>query len=461
MNNDENKKEGPFEVNFEDDGFLNPADLDALKPPAPYSNKKFEVHIDENDASGLDFDDQAPRYKGEIYFSNSRPLKPVPPAGSEKRAPGRKGPKKARKKRKIDSVVAVFCTVVFIFAAALSSLAISCVNDVLAIGRSEEKVKINIPNGADADKIIDVLSDEGLVKRKLFCKAYYKLFEYARNLGGPPNKKNEPPVFMSGLYIVQKNLGLEGYLNKFKRAPKVADVVTLVFPEGWTIYQAFKKIQEFGVCDANELLASLNAVDFDYDFIKEIPNDPERTFKLEGYFYPSTYEFFEKSDANNVIRKFLDASRNKWTDEYEKRRKELGFTRDEIITIASIIQREAADAEQMKLISSVIHNRLNHAVSWPMLDCNSTEKYITIFVAPHVAPDRARALSIYYDSYGREGLPPGPICNPGDDAIKAALYPASTDYYFFRHDKYGKIYMAKTQAEHDKNGNEVLRVNSR
>ena len=66
-----------------------------------------------------------------------------------------------------------------------------------------------------------------------------------------------------------------------------------------------------------------------------------------------------------------------------------------------------------------------------------------------------------YDTYISQGLPPGPICNPGDDAINAALFPEDTDYYYFRHDKYGEIYMARTQAEHDRNGNEVLRVNSR
>ena len=80
---------------------------------------------------------------------------------------------------------------------------------------------------------------------------------------------------------------------------------------------------------------------------------------------------------------------------------------------------------------------------------------------PNVAPDKAAYYANYYDTYISQGLPPGPICNPGDDAIKAALFPEDTNYYYFRHDKYGEIYMAKTQTEHDRNGIEVLRVNNR
>ena len=103
-------------------------------------------------------------------------------------------------------------------------------------------------------------------------------------------------------------MGLEGYLMEFREIQKTADTITLVFPEGWTIYQMFDKIAEFGVCSKEQLIASLNEASFDYGFISEIPDDADRTFKLEGYLYPDTYEFYEESDANSIIRKFLDAS---------------------------------------------------------------------------------------------------------------------------------------------------------
>ncbi len=454
----DNENKNKFKVNIEDDGFLNPSDLDNLMPPpVTPAKKKFEVHIDDNDTSLLNFDDQQPRYNGEIYFSNRKPQKHQPQRTSVQN-PSRSG-KKSKSKRALNTITAIFCAVVIIFSTAFSAFAISCINDILAFGRSDEKVQINIPNDATTDEIIDILSENGLVKQKTFCKIFYKGFTYIKNI----NKKNKPadPVYFGDIYYVQKNLGLEGYLTEFKQIAQTADTVTLVFPEGWTIYQMFDKIDEFGVCSKNELLASINGAEFDYDFVKEIGNVPNRTFALEGYLYPDTYEFYEKSNANSVIRKFLDVSESKWTDEYEEQCQALGMTRDEIMIIASIIQREAANKSQMGLVSSVLHNRLKHSVSWPLLGCDSTKNYITNYVRPNVTPDKAAIFTNYYDTYISQGLPPGPICNPGDDAINAALFPEDTNYYYFRHDKYGKIYMAKTQTEHDRNGIEVLRANNR
>ncbi|MBQ8015485.1 MAG: endolytic transglycosylase MltG, partial [Clostridia bacterium] len=341
----------------------------------------------------------------------------------------------------------------------VSAFAISCINDILGLNRSEEEVTVNIPNDATTDEIIDILSDNGLVKQKTFCKIFYKAFTFVKNIN--KSKKPADPVYLGDIYYVQKNLGLEGYLTEFKEIAKTADTVSLVFPEGWTVYQIFDKIDEFGVCSKEELLASLGGADFDYEFIDSIANDPNRTFKLEGYLYPDTYEFYEESSANSVIRKFLDASENKWTDEYQAQCDSLGMTRDEILIIASIIQREAANTEQMGLVSSVLHNRLDHSVSWPLLGCDSTANYIKNYARHYVSPSQAIVYEQNYDTYISQGLPPGPICNPGNDAINAALFPEDTDYYYFRHDKYGDIYMAKTQAEHDRNGIEVLRVNSR
>ncbi len=467
MDKEQNKwnKDIPFKVNIEDDGFLNPDELENISPVEP-TKKKFEVHIEE-DSQDFDSGEQQPEYKGEIYFSNRRPVRPAPAQQPDDfnnnpdvhNSPLRNSKKKSKRRKASKSVVAIFLSVVIVFTTALSAVAISCINDVLAIGRDDEVIKITVPSDASTSDIIDILSDEGLIKQKLFCNLYYKLIDFVKNF----NKKGEraEPVYLSGIYYVEKNLGLEGYLMEFREIQKSADTITLVFPEGWSIYQMIDKIAEFGVCSKEQLLASLKEATFDYDFISEIPDDTNRTFKLEGYLYPDTYEFYEESDANSIIRKFLDASEKKWTDEYEEQRIALGLSRDEVMIIASIIQREAANTEQMSLVSSVIHNRLNHSVSWPLLGCDSTANYITSYVRPNVSPSETISFEQNYNTYYSQGLPPGPICNPGDAAIRAALFPSDTDYFYFRHDKYGKIYMAKTQSEHDRNGNEVLRVNSR
>lgn len=455
MNDDKGRKQ-PFEVHIidDDDMLLDPTELDELTPEPVPQKKKFEVHIDENSIEDFDADDQRPRYNGEVYFSNRKPIKPRPVEQQPVRQPTQ--PVKKKVKKTADSAFAVFCAAVLICTTVLSLIALSCVNDVLAITRSDEDVVVTIPNDATTNEIIDILSDEGLVKQKLFCKAFYKLVDTFKNINKA--KPVAAPVYNSGVYYVQKNLGLEGYLTQFKEAQTTDETVTLTFPEGWTIYQMFDRLDKFGVCSKEKLIASLKGTVFEYDFVSEIPNNSQRALALEGYFYPETYEFYEGSDANSVIRKFLSESEDRWTEEYQAQADKLGYTRDEIIIIASIIQREAANHDQMAQISSVIHNRLNHSVSWPTLGCDSTANYIKTYIAPN---DSASVnYETAYDTYLSQGLPPGPICNPGDDAIHAALYPDDTDYYYFRHDKYGKIYMAKTQYEHDENGNKVLRANN-
>ncbi len=447
----------PFKVTISDEDYLSPDELDNLfnelenkteeKPNG--AKPKFEVHIDDEDLFDQSFDDSKPRYNGEIYFSNVKPVRTQPVQTQQ--------PKPLPKKVAGNGVLALFLAIVIAFAGFFSVVGISCLNDVVAFHRSEEEVTVTIPNDADTNDIIDILSSEGLIKQKLFCKLFYSFTYFVKNI----NKTNKTePVYLSGVYDVSKNMGLEGYLSEFKETQKGKETIRVTIPEGWCSYQIFDKLEKFEVCKKSKLISSINGTDFAYDFLKLIPKAQSRTFKLEGYLYPDTYDFYVDSDPNSVIRKLLDGAENHWSDKYDKRAKELGYSMDEILTIASIIQREAADTEQMKLISSVLHNRLKHSASWPTINCDSTQTYIDKFVADNVDPVSAMNFSRAYNTYDNGGLPPGPICNPGDDAINAALYPDSTNYYFFRHDKYGKIYMAVTQAEHDRNANLVLRANN-
>ena len=123
---------------------------------------------------------------------------------------------------------------------------------------------------------------------------------------------------------------------------------------------------------------------------------------------------------------------------------------DEIITVASIIEKEAFDAEQMRVIASVIYNRLNSS-SFPFINCDSTAQYIEKFKDKLTAEGTYNDLLKVYDTYQKTGLPVGAICCPGADAIYSALHPESTDYYYFLHDKDGNIYLASTASEHENN----------
>ena len=425
-------------------------------PPAP-AKKKFEVHFDDSDMIAPVESVTSSQTSG-IYFT-PRKKKPEETAQkkSVKKKPHKKGTGFGKNFKSLSSNKALiaFCSAVVLCAVIVSCVAISCINDVFALNRSDESVSITIPNNADADQIIDILSDNGLVKQKLFCKFFYNLTQSIFN-----DEDDEPPVFLSGVYYVPSNLGLEGYIHEFQQIQVAADTVNVVFPEGWTIYQMFDKIENFGICSKDQLIAALEGADFDYSFIKNIPVNTNRVFALEGYFFPDTYEFYETMDANAVIRKFLNGFNNRWSEEYTARANELGMTMDEVLILASIIQREAADEEQMPLVSSVLHNRLDYSVSYPTLGCDATNNYIKTYVAPNVSANEANIYSIAYDTHSIIGLPAGPICNPGVAAIEAALYPEDTDYFYFCHDNSGEIYLARTNAEHDANTLKVLRANN-
>ena len=159
----------------------------------------------------------------------------------------------------------------------------------------------------------------------------------------------------------------------------------------------------------------MREVDFssEYTFIKNEPNKEQRYRSLEGYLYPDTYDFYKGENASSVIRTFLNNFQKKWTDDYQKKADALNMSVDDIIKLASIIEKEAADATQMPLVSSVLHNRLNKPGLYPSLQCDSTADYINDYIAKNVT--NATELAAYtsrYSTYKCEGLPVGAICNP-------------------------------------------------
>lgn len=231
--------------------------------------------------------------------------------------------------------------------------------------------------------------------------------------------------------------------------PTTSNVVRLTFPEGSTIVQIAKILGDNGVCSAEEFMAETNNPENleGYSFV--IPNPQERAFLLEGYVFPDTYEFYRNESAKSALRRFLKNTEIK-TAGITERCAELGYTVDEILILASIIQEEAGDPNEMDKVSSVLHNRLNSR-SFPKLQCDVATFYLRDYVKPYVDEERYNEFVELYNTYNCDGLPAGPITNVGMDAIKAALYPAETDYYYFITDGNGDYIYAETFREHKEN----------
>lgn len=394
------------------------------------------------------------------------PQKPAPathsgkqPAAPTQRAVGSdlagKAPtaKRKRKKRPGISPAIMIVLIVFVCSCVLSLISISCMNDVLAINRSDEPVEVSIPEKAKTDEIVDILSDAGLISQPTFCKLFLSLRAKLMDTD------LEEEEYLGGMYYLKSSMGIETMLNEFKQK-RSATTVSLYFPEGWTVQQIFEKLQKYGVCSYDYLMSALKNVKFSVDFSSEIYSNESVYLNLEGFLFPDTYEFFENENANSVIRKFLSNFNLKWTPEYAQRAADLGYTMREILIIASIIEREAANAEQMPIISSVLHNRLDAPASFPFLECDSTSDYVTNYIKPNISDVKVASYNQLYNTYLCDSLPAGPICNPGEAAILAALYPDDTSYYFFQHDDDGEIYLGRTKAEHDRNKLAVVEANN-
>lgn len=414
------------------------------------AKKKFVVHIDESELNYSEPANNKPADNSSVYFSNY----PKRKSNTSSKIPTSAKPSSSNVKKKVKSVGGNFAVILFaciiLFTTLTSYISISGLNDILAINTSDVVIKVEIPEEPTYNDIIDILHDNDLIKQKTLCTMFTKFRHY----------DDDDNKYLSGVYYLDRSMGIEGMLNKCMAAPESADTVTLGFPEGWTIKQIFEKLEKYDVCKTDRLYTALNDVDYEFDFVRTLTPEEERYQLLEGYIFPDTYDFYVDADANYVIRKFLSNFNDRWTDKYQARADKLGYSMDEIIIIASIIQKEAADSSQMKAVSSVIHNRLKNSVKFPTLGCDSTAIYVSNYVKPVVGGSKGNYYLSKYDTAANRGLPPGPICNPGIDAIEAALYPSDTNYYYFLHDNSGKIYMARTQQEHESNYVLAIKANN-
>lgn len=367
-----------------------------------------------------------------------------PESDKKRYSPEQKAKIMAKKRYNFVKTALIACVCIFfisIMTVSASTIAMQFINDVLVIDKPGGSVNVTIPEGSDFDNVFNILEEEGLIKQKTLCYILLKLRNY------------HTVDYEPGIYYLDKNSGIEINIETIMvKKTGSKGTVRLTFPEGWTIAQIFEKLEKYEVCTAEKLYANLDIVGNQYDFIKDIEMTSGRYLKYEGYLFPDTYDFYIDETPSSVLKKLFNNFESKWTAEYDDRAKELGLTIDEVMNIAAIIQREAKNSSQMAIVSSVIHNRLNASSTYPTLEMNSTKDYISSLEKYNLFSDFYYELYLgTYNTYSSQGLPPGPICSPGATAIKAALYPSDSDYYFFMHSPSGEIYLARTAAEHQKN----------
>lgn len=341
---------------------------------------------------------------------------------------------------------------VVIVGAMLSVYIITGMNDLLAINRQDSStIMVEIPENPTLDEVAQTLEKSGVIDET----SYFKMFAML-------TKSDEG--FTQGTYEMRKNMDYEAIINYLMSSGNRTDTVSVMITEGENVLEVAQTLKENGVLSETDKfleLCSSDNFDEDFSFLKDIKNGSDRYYKLEGYLYPDTYEFYKNEDAENVIYKFLNNYEMKITEKQDVRgydklttvkkmveESNSGYTLDEVMIIASIIQAEAANTDDMYNVSSILHNRLEASADLGVsnLGLDSTKFY------PYRNADNAPDNFVSkYDTYDEAGLPEGPICNPGMEAIKAALNPNSTSYYYFCHDSEGNAYYASTIYEHNAN----------
>ncbi len=397
-------------------------------------------------------------------IQNNAPIKPVqppmPPKASD--APEAENPTQstasvpaeegAKKKTTLSKAGAemmssavkalIYIAAVFVVAIFLSIIIIRVGNDVFALVKSDEVIDITIPEEAKLSDVANILHENSII-------SFPGLFTMYGNM------KKDNGVFIAGDYSVSPAMSYDDLRAAFKPQP-VTGTSWITIPEGYTVDEFIALMESYGIGEREKYIDVINNYEFDYWFVKEIPEDPNRHYRLEGYLFPHTYEFYNSSSEVTVINKLLARFEEVFVDAYREKAAELGMSVDDIITIASLIEKEAGTAADYRYVSSVFHNRLNNPGRFPKLESDATTVYALQLdndgVRPeNISADQIRNYDSPYNSYKNSGLIPGAIANPSASAIRYALYPTESNYFFFVAGPGGKTYFASSQAEHDQN----------
>lgn len=270
-------------------------------------------------------------------------------------------------------------------------------------------VSLTIPSGAGTSDIANILEKNNVIGSAFKFKILSKIKGYDGD-------------FKSGEYTFTKSM----------KPSEIADVIikgvsnqeSFTIPEGFSIYKIGKRLEEHGICTQAEFEDELENGEFEYTFLPKKISGKE---KFEGYLYPDTYSISKNASAHDIIKACLDNYQDKYDKEIKNLVEKSGRSLEEVMKVASIVEREAVKSDERPLVAGVIYNRLNKDMKLQMC---STVQYILKEDKP-VLSIADTEISSDYNTYINEGLPPGPICNPGMSSIKAAANPEKTKYIYF------------------------------
>jgi len=295
-------------------------------------------------------------------------------------------------------------------------------------GHRPEKVFVDIPHGASRWKIAGILRSDDVIRNRL-AFTLLSTWHFRKRM-------------QAGEYLFDRPLNSREVFWKISRGQIFVHTVTI--PEGWTMFDIANEFNRQGICSQQEFLAAAHNTSLIWDLSPQAPS-------LEGFLFPSTYEFTRHTTCEQAVKRMVQDFRAVWETLIPSDSPPPGaLTPAQVVALASLVERETPNVVERPIVAGVFYNRLRRGDA---LQCDPTVQYAMALAGHPIKDVRPQDLRVDspYNTYEHRGLPPGPIANPGEASLRAALAPAQTDYLYFVANDQGGHFFSRTLAEHNRN----------
>ncbi|NBH77289.1 endolytic transglycosylase MltG [Clostridiaceae bacterium] len=346
----------------------------------------------------------------------------------------RKRRRKKKKRRGMGCLGAILYVLVIIaISLLLSTVAIFAANDVFALVKDDADRSFTVDSDLSLSELSGELEDYGIINYSALFKLFVKFTD-------------NDTVIHTGTYALNPSFDYQQIVRVLQRRETSTVEIEVSIPEGYTNAQIKERLVEMGVCSEADIDEYLNSYNYKHDYLEE--RLPASKGWLEGYLFPDTYKF-NANNAKMTLNKMLNNFKSKYDEPIQQGAEALGRNQHEIVTIASLLEREAKVDEEFARIAGVIYNRLS-SPDFPRLEIDATLLY-ALGEHKEVLTDADKEVDSPYNTYKIEGLPPGPICNPGYTALYAATHPEDHNYYYYVAMPDGTHLFANSYEEHQQN----------
>lgn len=339
-------------------------------------------------------------------------------------------------------ILAIVSIIVFLIIGVGAGVTLYVINGLQPVNPQEREVRITIEPGSSSSQIAKLLEEKGVIRNQTVFNYYSRYM-------------NQGSRFQAGIYDFEIGLSHEEIIEKLNNGEVVeAEMIRFTIPEGFNVRQIQQLLAQKGFVNEERFMELVQQGEFMQDQVQSIPDNEQILYRLEGYLFPETYEMKKDSKEEDIINRMLtelERKLNSLPKDWPEALESIGLTFHEMLTVASMIEREVVVPKERPIVSGIIQNRLAAGMK---LELDATVQYL-FEEQKEVVTYADLEIDSPYNTYENVGLPPGPVASPSLDAIRAALYPEESEFYFYvtKKDGTSEHYFGKTYNDHMDNIN--------